>query len=207
MLEIAQQALEKYPEIKKNWLPIALGILGLIFFAYGLISLFLSSSNKNTVVFQNANSATVSPNENPLNSKIKVDIEGAVANPGVYELKNESIIQDALVAAGGFTADADREKVAKTLNLALKLVDGSKIYIPKIGEMDVSTVTAGENSQTQIISVNNASSDQLDSLPGIGPVTAQKIINLRPYSSLQDLVSKKAVSQKVFDNIKDKISL
>lgn len=187
--------------LKKYWLPIGLAVLGLIFFIYGLIS-FLGSTGKTSDIKFETNSASTS-SENI----IAIDIEGEVANPGVYRLKQNSIIQDALVASGGLTALADREWVAKNLNLALKLSDGQKIYIPKQGEtvsgsaLGLSTTT----SFTDLINVNLASESELDKLPGVGPVTAGKIISQRPYSTIDELLTKKVVSQKVFDQIKDKI--
>lgn len=192
-----EQLKERYlPLLKRNWIPLLLGLIGLLLLSYGLISL-LSSSEKDTVVIEKSE-------DNNVSSKIKVDIEGAVVNPGVYELDNTARIQDALIAAGGFSASADRTIVSKKLNLASRLIDGSKIYIPQKGE---ETILTSSGSVEGTININSATAEQLDTLSGIGPTTAEKIINLRPYSSLGDLVTKKAVSQKVFDSIKDKISL
>lgn len=192
-----EQLKERYlPLLKRNWIPLLLGLIGLLLLSYGLISL-LSSNEKDTVVIEKSE-------DNNVSSKIKVDVEGAVVKPGVYELDNTARIQDALIAAGGFSALADRTIVSKKLNLASKLVDGSKIYIPQKGE---ETILTSSGSVEGAININSATAEQLDTLSGIGPTTAEKIINLRPYSSLEDLVTKKAVSQKVFDSIKDKISL
>ncbi len=192
-----EQLKERYlPLLKRNWIPLLLGLIGLLLLSYGLISL-LSSNEKDTVVIEKSE-------DNNVSSKIKVDVEGAVVKPGVYELDNTARIQDALIAAGGFSASADRTIVSKKLNLASRLVDGSKIYIPQKGE---ETILTSSGSVEGTININSATAEQLDTLSGIGPTTAEKIINLRPYSSLEDLVTKKAVSQKVFDSIKDKISL
>jgi competence protein ComEA len=141
---------------------------------------------------------------------ILVDVEGAVVKPGVYKLPVESRIQDGLIAAGGLSAKADREYVAKTLNLAIKLTDGTKIFIPTLGEPTGSEPVLGATTvgaTNALINVNTASESQLDSLPGIGPVTAQKIISGRPYGSLDELLSKKIVSAKVYAQIKDKIAI
>ena len=192
-----EQLKERYlPLLKRNWIPLLLGLIGLLLLSYGLISL-LSSNEKDTVVIEKSE-------DNNVSSKIKVDVEGAVVKPGVYELDNTARIQDALIAAGGFSASADRTIVSKKLNLASRLVDGSKIYIPQKGEEMILT---SSGSVEGTININSATAEQLDTLSGIGPTTAEKIINLRPYSSLEDLVTKKAVSQKVFDSIKDKINL
>jgi competence protein ComEA len=97
--------------------------------------------------------------------------------------------------------EADRDWVETTLNLAAKVSDGDKLFIPTIGETEV------ESSASDKININTASLSQLDTLYGVGPATAQKIIDGRPYSKIEDLVAKKAVSQTVFDRIKDEISL
>jgi competence protein ComEA len=123
-------------------------------------------------------------------------------------LDADARVHDALVAAGGLTENADR----KAVNLAAKIADGQKIYIPAIGESPVqvlgSTVSGSSGTDgSGLVSVNNASQSELESLPGIGPVTSQKIIDGRPYSSIEDLVSKKVVGQKTYDKIISLISL
>jgi competence protein ComEA len=137
-----------------------------------------------------------------------VDIEGAVVIPGVYKLTQNSIIQDALVASGGLSAAADRDWVSKNINLAAKLSDGAKIYIPKIGEITTSSpqTSTTDTSTSALVNINTASSDALDALPGVGPVTVDKIVNGRPYQNINELLDKKVVSSKVFSEIKDKIS-
>lgn len=200
-----RELLDKYfPLIKKNWLPLSLGILGMIFFTYGLIGLFVSNkTGSEDIVF--------SPAENSAEVKtILVDVEGAVVKPGVYKLPADSRIQDALVAAGGLSATADRDYVAKNLNLAIKLTDGAKIFIPILGQAVDGVAVLNASSERIIvgalININTSSESQLDSLPGVGPVTAQKIIAGRPYGSVDELLSKKIVGSKVFGQIKEKIS-
>lgn len=206
-----QELVSKYfPLIKKHWLPLSLGILGLIFFAYGSIGLFSANkASSEDIVFE------ASAEQGSKEAKtILVDVEGAVVKPGVYKLPQESRIQDGLVAAGGLSAQADREYIAKNLNLAIKLTDGAKVFIPIIGEAvnGVSVLNASNTSSEGIvvgtlIDINTALESQLDSLPGIGPVTAQKIITGRPYASVNELLDKKIVGAKVFDQIKEKISV
>jgi competence protein ComEA len=199
------------PFLKKYWLPIALGFCGLIFFAYGLIALLGSFSKPQDITFKSgsASSGSTKTVSTPQNA-IQVDIEGAVVVPGVYKLTANSIIQDVLVSSQGLSAAADRAWVAKNLNLAAKLYDGAKVYIPKAGE----AVAPATNSNDQnpigsqnLININTASSDSLDSLPGVGPATITKIVSGRPYQNINELLDKKAVSSKVFDQIKDQISV
>ena len=203
-----RELIEKYkPIIKENLVPIALAFLGLIFFGYGLIVFLNSSKSSNDITFQ------PSGQENQTSKNIVVDIEGAVIKPGVYRLVLDSRISDALVAASGLSSQADREWVAKNLNLATVLTDGAKIYIPRTGEsVTESRGDKGATGATTIengssININMAGESELDSLPGVGPVTAQKIILGRPYSSIDDLLNKKIVGQKVFDQIKGRITI
>jgi competence protein ComEA len=195
------------PLVKRNWLPLSLGILGMIFFAYGLIGLFSASkSSSEDIIFE----ASSSVKQNSEINTILVDVEGAVVKPGVYKLPQESRIQDGLVAASGLSAKADRSYLAKNMNLAMKLTDGSKIYIPIVGEVvgGISAPSASSGVAVDaLVNINTSSESQLDALPGVGPVTAQKIIAGRPYNSVNDLLSKKVVGTKVFDQIKDKITL
>lgn len=195
------------PLVKRHWLPLSLGILGMIFFVSGLIGLFADKqTGLDDVVFE------ASSKDKPAQMKtILIDVEGAVENPGLYKLPQESRIQDALIAAGGMAATADREYIAKNINLAIRLTDGAKIYVPFLGELitapSVLSASSGEISVGSLININIASETQLDSLPGIGPVTAQKIIVGRPYGSIDELLNKKIVGAKVFDQIKSKISI
>jgi len=200
-----------FPLIKKSWLPLSLGILGMTFFAYGLIGLFSTSkASSEDIVFDSAQQNSISKQNLEIKT-ILVDVEGAVVRPGVYKIPQESRIQDALVVAGGLAAAADRGYLAKNFNLATKLTDGAKIYVPSIEEA-VSGVQVLNSSSEGIavgtlININTSSQSQLEVLPGIGPVTAQKIISGRPYGSTNELLDKKIVGTKVFDQIKDKITV
>jgi competence protein ComEA len=194
---------------KQYWLPIIIGVLGLIFLGYGLIYLIGSSKGNDGIVFE------ASENSEKSVKKIMVDVEGAVVKPGVYSIDSEARVQDALISASGLSANADRDWIAKNVNLAAKVSDSTKIYIPSIGESKTilgisasNSVTAGSSGigSGGQININSAASDELDTLPGIGPVTAGKIIDNRSYSTIDDLLSKKVISSKVFDEIKDRIT-
>jgi len=189
---------------KKQLLSAVLFLLGFILLSVGLIYSFRSSNSgqvSKDISFEPAGSSP----ENK-NSKITVDVEGAVVSPGIYSLDSSSRIKDALIAAGGLASNADRDFVAKNLNLALKLADAAKIYIPKKGE-NLSANGTGSQTRISLININSASLSELDSLPGIGAVTAQKIIDGRPYQAVDELLSKKIVKSSVFEKIKDKISI
>jgi len=138
--------------------------------------------------------------------QIIVHVDGAVVKPGIYNLSSDSRVNDAVEAAGGFSTGADRSKV----NLAAKIADGQKVYVPKVGESMAGTksITSATGSESSgLVSINSASQSELEGLPAIGPVTAGKIINGRPYSQVDDLLSKKIVGKSTFEKIKELVSL
>lgn len=143
---------------------------------------------------------------------IVVDIEGAVKVPGVYKLPSGSRISDVITAAGGLTTDADSSTIEKTINAAQKVSDGQKIYLPRLTDKTTSQSSQSIKSTTNTsnittVSINLSSSSQLEALSGVGPVTAEKIINNRPYSSLEELINKKVLGEKLFEKIKNQLSL
>ncbi len=143
---------------------------------------------------------------------LMVDIAGGVSRPGVYRVPVGSRVEDAIVAAGGFSFEADIERIAKIINRAAILSDGAKLYIPKKGEATALSGTSDSGivsgvSTTASVSVNAASQSELETLSGIGPATAIKIINGRPYTSLEELVSRKILFQSTFNKLKDQLTL
>jgi competence protein ComEA len=202
-MDIEQFNAKIVPFAIKYWLPLCLAIVGMILFVSGLIALFYSNS-KEPVNFSQNTSRVISTSDS--DNFIVIDVEGAVVAPGVYRLKQGSIIQDGLISAKGLSDSADREYIAKNTNLAQKLVDGQKIYIPKLSEKSQSQNFVDKSNSGNLIDINSASIAELDSLSGIGQITAQKIINNRPYASINDLLEKNVVSSKVFTGIKDKIN-
>jgi len=193
---------------KDNLLIILLAVGGLAFVGYGAFEMLIPKDVQGVVIERSqVVEGAVSPG---IEKEIVVEVEGAVDKPGIYRLPIGSRHQDALIAAGGMNTSADRSLVAKTLNMAAKLKDGMKLYIPHKG--DVLSVTGNGGSSvagvaTSIISINSGTVGELDSLPGVGLVTANKIISNRPYGSLEELTTKKAVSKSVFEKIRDMISL
>jgi competence protein ComEA len=134
---------------------------------------------------------------------IVVDVAGAVARPGVYRLGAGSRIADAVIAAGGVTAEAD----LVAINRAAPIRDGQRIYIPRPGE----TVPAGSGgSDAQLkIDVNHATAAELEALPGIGPTTAARIVRSRgghPFTRIEELQTRGLVTARVFADIKDAIT-
>ncbi len=108
-------------------------------------------------------------------SKLVVDVAGAVRRPGLHALAPGTRIADAVAAAGGATAKADISAV----NLAAPLADGEQIVVPARGLGVAGAASGGAPSPTAPLDLNTASLEQLDALPGIGPTTAQKILDYR----------------------------
>lgn len=201
---------EKYAPLLSTYrLPLVVGLVGLIFFVYGLISLLIPASSSSEELLLDASSESIAT-ESASESSITIDIEGEVINPGVYSLPADARVQDALAAAGGLSENANREYIAKTVNLAAKLQDGAKLYFPSQSESASTIQSSNTSSQVMgsaTININQASHSELDALPGIGPVTSQKIIDNRPYTSVDELLTKKILGQKVFTQVKEKLSV
>jgi len=183
------------PLVKENLLIIALFSGGLILLGIGVMQ--MTGQKQAKIRFESGTKVEGSPV-----AKIKVDVEGEVIKPGVYELSSDARVQDALISAGGLTSNANRN----TINLAAKLADGQKIYVPAQGEA-VMTSTTGIKGITGLVSINSGTQAELEELPGIGPVTAGKIIDNRPYGSVQELLERKIVGKTTFEKIKDLITL
>ncbi|HEV2641958.1 MAG TPA: ComEA family DNA-binding protein [Candidatus Elarobacter sp.] len=127
-------------------------------------------------------SAVVSPTVGSSPAQVVVDVVGAVRRPGVYRLPSGARVQSAVARAGGMTPRADLTAV----NLAAPLADGEQVVVAARGAAAAATGGAGAP-----LSLNTATAEQLDALPGVGPVTAQKIIDYRQqhggFTSVADL--------------------
>lgn len=178
-------------------IPIGLSLIGLVLILGGVFSSGLTKSKPKSF-----------PKESLVEGlkMMAVDVSGAVSKPGVYRLKDGSRIEDAVAAAGGFTQDVNQEYISKSLNMAQKLSDGSKVYVPAQGEeiAKPNINISGANISAKV-NINTSSPAELENLPGIGPITAAKIISGRPYQGAEDLLSKKIIGKSLFDKIKDSI--
>jgi competence protein ComEA len=199
--------LEKISAILSQYkFPLILGGVGIILFILAISFVVKSQTENKDVLFSTESSGSA-------NMTIKIDIQGGVMTAGVYNLKEGSRMADALSAAGGLSADADREYLAKYLNRAAKLTDGQKIYIPSVGDatggqsLSNSSTSLGSIPGQKTINLNTASQAELEALPGVGPATAGKIISGRPYQTIEDLKNKKVVGSALFEKIKDLISV
>lgn len=198
-------------QIEKYKLPIALSLLGIVLIIGGI---FASGINKSASPDRTGASWRTKdfPKESLVQPQklISVDVSGAVIRPGVYQLNDGSRIEEAIKIAGGFANTANKEYISKYLNLAQKLSDGSKVYIPTEGDpapqgFGGQGAAAGIAGVQSKVNINNASQQELEALPGIGPVTASKIISGRPYQTTDELLNKKVISKAVFEKIKDSV--
>jgi len=137
-----------------------------------------------------------------------VDVEGAVVRPGIFELPTGSRVADAIEAAGGYGPHADLVAAAAQVNLAAILRDGQQVVVPLVGEPNDGG--SGNGSAGRLVDLNTASPEALDALPGIGPVTVQKIVAARdeqPFASLEEMVTRKVLTTAQVDKIRDLVTL
>jgi competence protein ComEA len=107
--------------------------------------------------------------------RLFVNVVGAVRRPGLYKLKDGSRVADAVIRAGGTTPKAQIE----LLNLAARIADGEQIVVPRRGLASPAAAASGGAAAAGPVHLNSATLEQLDALPGVGPVTAQKILDFR----------------------------
>jgi len=162
------------------------------------------------IVARNPGGEAVTLRPVPTETPIVVHITGAVPRPGVYALPQGARVQDGISAAGGFLAEAEKTGI----NLARVLEDGEQLDIPFIeGASPVIPTVPPEimTSSTELININTASSIELESLPGIGPTTAQKIIDYReevgPFFSIEDIINVPGIGPGTYERIKDLITV
>ena len=138
---------------------------------------------------------------------LRVYVSGAVRNPDVYTLLQDSIVKDAMEAAGGPAEDADLERI----NLALPVSDGQQVHVPRQGE-DSPPVQppSGQPAAGGKVNINTAGPDLLESLPGIGPALAQRIIYHRqshcPFERIEDVTAVSVIGDAIFEAIQDLIT-
>lgn len=145
----------------------------------------------------------------PVDTKIYVDISGCITNPGVYEMDQETRINDLVEKAGGLCKEADIESI----NLSQRLEDEMKIHVYKIGEnsskLDENTSKSAK-SPTNKVNINKADLSELTTLPGIGKSRAEEIISYRntnKFKSIEDIKNISGIGEKTFEKLKDKISI
>jgi competence protein ComEA len=147
---------------------------------------------------------------------VVVQVAGAVARPGVYSLPAGSRVADAIQAAGGYSMEVDPRTAETKLNLAAKLQDAQLIAVPRRGETASGSSGAGGGSGTGVsvepglVNLNTATAEQLDTLPGVGPATAQKIIASReekPFAKVDDLATRKIITATTLGKLRSLVTV
>jgi competence protein ComEA len=162
------------------------------------------------VTARNPSGEAVTLRPAPTEKPIVVQISGAVPRPGVYALPEGARVQDVISAAGGFLAEADKEFI----NLAQVLEDGERLDIPFMegfSPIIPTPIIEPVASSSDLININTAASFELESLPGIGPTTAAKIIEYRdengPFFSIEDIINVSGIGPGTYERIKDLITV
>lgn len=203
-------------------------ILLVLGFAAGAGFITLRNQSRPVPIEIIAPGATATPLPAPTAAPIRVYMSGQVAQPGVYVLPPDSIVEQGVSAAGGFTQEAE----AAAVNLAQPLQDGVQVYVPALDEAQVGqslptplrsgggiTVDVGGIGgigeegplSSGLVNINTAGAAELDTLPGIGPVTAQDIIDYRaangPFASLEAIMDVPGIGEGKFAQIQELITI
>ncbi len=151
--------------------------------------------------------------DNTPNSMITVYVSGEVNKPGLIQIDSNARVSDAITACGNFTPLADKNAI----NLAQKLSDGTHIQVPTIKNSANTTSSTNNSSNSpndksnDLVNINTATKEELDTLPGVGPATAEKILNYRQehgnFQSIEDLKNVKGIGEAKFNKLQDKISI
>jgi competence protein ComEA len=179
---------------------LAAGLIGAV--VVSLAVLIVRRPEPPRIVVQQATSTRPAASP-PVPSQLVVHMSGEIVAPGVYHLPVGARIDDALKAAGGPTTYGDVHR----LNLAARLADGQQIVVPKRIDPMLTALTETPNQTAGQISLNTATVAELDRLPGVGPVTAQRIVAYReqhgPFMEVDQLRHAKLVNAATFEKIKD----
>lgn len=193
---------------------------------FGLITFLGENKNDNVNIIESEQiadesnaevTAVDSQNDAPIEIPplfVYVDVSGAVQNPGVIALPANSRVNDAIEAAGGLTSNAS----TKSINRAVILNDGEKIYIPTEDEEETYIPNVSDNIVVQSgnvsdgkVNINTANSEELQTLNGVGPSTAQKIIDFREqngkFQNIEDLMNVSGIGQKTYEKLKTYITV
>lgn len=188
--------------------------------AYGIVSRFIKNRNIENIenISEEIEINNQFENDTILNDNVKklvIHITGSVCNEGIYELEENSRIADAVKMAGGLKEDAD----LKQINLAYLLEDGMKINIPSKNDKIQENIISEENYVTKDnsnlsknqkdtkVNINTATQTELETLPGIGPSIALKIVNYRKekgkFIKIEDIKNVSGIGDSKFNKIKD----
>jgi competence protein ComEA len=201
---------------RRDWLAIGLGISGgaavLAGASLAVITLLSAASTGSAVPLSSGSLAAAGGSTPaPPAADLLIDVQGAVKRPGVVLLPPGSRVSDALLAAGGYSPDADLNAAAASLNLAAPLADGAQVYVPVLGVAAEPGGGGGGGSTAGggLVNLNTATPEELEALPGIGPVTVQKIVAAREAQtlhSLEEMVELGVIDRGQLEDIRDLVT-
>ena len=196
-----------------------LGMIGVIMFIFIGYYIIKKTENSDYIELETVEEKKLEysneiEQEEIIDNKIVVHITGEIENEGIIEIEKDARIADVIDQAGGTTTEADLSKV----NLAYSVKDGQKIYIPNINDEKVEeyiteeagdTVVVEDEKVTGKVNINTAKQTELETLSGIGPSTALKIINYRQengdFKTIEDIKNVPGIGESKFENIKESI--
>lgn len=192
-----------------EWLERYRGILffGLVLLVLAAVLLFQALKPAPQPIQISTATPSPSPEITATPQPLRVYVSGAVQQPDVYALSPGSIVKDAVLAAGGPAGDADLDRI----NLASPLADGQQIYVPRLGEEDVPVQPPSRlPASAGLVNINTADAAALETLPGIGPALAQRILDFRQasgrFEQIEDLMEVSGIGPGIFDQIRELIT-
>ncbi|WP_125767753.1 helix-hairpin-helix domain-containing protein [Companilactobacillus furfuricola] len=203
--------LEKIKQFKFAILALVLLLSGI--FIYHSMQAHQAINNNNVVHSEKVSQKTANREKHPegraSSKEVVVDIQGAVNKPGVYHMKDKSIVFDVIQTAGGMKDDAD----VKQINRAQKLTDAMQIYVPRVGEIKTvsSNKSADKGANNSVVNLNSAVVEDFKDVKGIGPKKAEKIIAYRekngPFQKIDDLSKVGGFGPKTIDSLRDSLTV
>ena len=189
---------------------IIIGLIGIIIISI-IIYYMTQKIGNDEIIIENTESIE---EEEVIEEKIAIHMTGCVKNPGIIELKEGERIDDAIQLAGGLTEEADLTNV----NLAYKVEDGQKIYIPSIHDIEEKEIIQenqegilSEENETGKVNINTAKQTELETLPGIGPTIALRIIEYRKengeFTDIEELKEVEGIGEAKWEQIKDFVEI
>ncbi len=207
------------PPPRVPWIAVAIGVLALV---VGAVAVAITLSSTPIVGVDGAApyaAGSIAASDAPsasgtASADLVVDVSGAVVHPGLYRLRPGSRVGDAIRAAGGYAGSVDAVLADRELNLAAAVHDGDKVRVPVRGDAaaasSASSAGAGGRPAGGPVDLNRATADELDTLPGIGPATAAKIIAAReqqPFTTIDDLGTRKVVGQATLEKLRPLVTV
>ncbi|APC56459.1 MULTISPECIES: helix-hairpin-helix domain-containing protein [Enterococcus] len=214
------QTMDWLKQLPKKWLLLGSGasIVILITLLVGIYLMVNKEAQVDTTMWEETSLTTTAEvatdaTKERAETMIYVDIKGAVKVPGIYQLKNQQRIWDALALAGGVSEEADTTQV----NYAQKVKDQMIIYVPKKGEpvpQSLETLqesAPAQQNQEEKINLNTATEAELQTISGIGAKKAQEIIRFRdeqgPFKTVEELKNVPGIGEKTVERLKDMLTV